>query len=67
MFNEFADALVWIIRVALVAGLAWGVWLCLGQLILPERSPRLLQLERFATFVVVVLLVGALGGLMQAV
>jgi hypothetical protein len=67
MFNEFADALVWIIRVALVAGLAWGAWLCLGHLILPERSPRMLQLERFATFAVVVLLVGTLGGLMQAI
>ncbi|HEV2430551.1 MAG TPA: hypothetical protein VGT43_03435 [Burkholderiales bacterium] len=67
MFNEVADALVWIIRVALVAGLAWGLWLCLGHLILPERSPRMLQLERFATFAVVVLLVGTLGGLMQAI
>ena len=67
MFNEFADALVWIIRVALVAGLAWGVWLCFVHLILPERSPRMLQLERFATFAVLVLLVGTLGGLMQAV
>lgn len=67
MFNEFADALVWIIRVALVTGLAWGGWLCFGHLILPERSPRMLQLERFATFAVLVLLVGTLGGLMQAV
>jgi hypothetical protein len=67
MFNEVADVLVWIIRVALVAGLAWGLWLCFGHLILPERSPRMLQLERFATFAVVVLLVGTLGGLMQAI
>jgi hypothetical protein len=67
MFNEVADALVWIIRVALVAGLVWGLWLCFGHLILPERSPRMLQLERFATFAVVVLLAGTLGGLMQAI
>ena len=67
MFNEVADALVWIIRVALLAGLAWGAWLCFGHLILPERSPRMLQLERFATFAVLVLLVGTLGGLMQAI
>ena len=67
MFNEFADALVWIIRVALIGGLAWGLWLCFGHLILPERSPRMRQMERFATFVVVVLLVGTLGGLMQAI
>jgi hypothetical protein len=67
MFNEFVDALVWIIRVALVAGLAWGLWLCFGHLIPPERSPRMLQLERFATFAVLVLLFSTLGGLMQAI
>jgi len=67
MFTELADILVWIIRMVFGAGLAWGAWLCVGHLILPERSQRTLQLEHFATFAVLVLLFSTLGGLMQAV
>jgi uncharacterized membrane protein YecN with MAPEG domain len=63
MFNEFADALVWIIRVALVAGLAWGAWLCIGSSS-PERSEKMF--EHFATFAVLVLLLTTLGGAIHA-
>jgi hypothetical protein len=67
MSTEFADALVWIIRVVLAAGVAWGAWLCFSHLMLPGRSPRMLQLEHFATFAVLVLLLfSAFGGVMQA-
>ena len=65
-FPELADVFVWIIRVVFAAGLAWGAWLCVSHLILPERSPKLLQLEHFATFAVLVLLFSTLGGLLQA-
>jgi hypothetical protein len=65
MFTGLADALVWIIRVVFGAGLAWGAWLCLCHLILPARSPKMLQLEHFATFAVLVLLLSTLGGMMQ--
>ncbi|HSA88425.1 MAG TPA: hypothetical protein VLF42_00845 [Burkholderiales bacterium] len=67
MSTEFADLLVWIVRGVLGAGLAWGAWLCVSHLILPERSPKILQLEHFATFAVLVLIFSTLGGLMQAV
>ena len=66
MFNEFADALVWIIRVALLAGLAWGAWLCIGHIFLPARSEKTLEVEYFATFAVLVLLLTTLGSALHA-
>ena len=66
MFEELADALVWIVRLALFAGLAWGAWLSVGHLLLPARSEKVLQLEHFATFALLVLLLTTLGGLLHA-
>ena len=64
MLTELTDALVWVIRVALTAGLAWGAWLCLGPLFLPaqSREKKALAIEDFATFALLVLLVTTLGG-----
>lgn len=66
MFADLADTVVWIMRIVLVAGLCWGAWLCVGHLFLPERSEKTLQLEHFATFALLVLLVTTLGGLLHA-
>ena len=60
---EFADFVVWVLRLALLAGLGWGAWLCLGQ-VLPERPP---QLEHFATYALLVLLLTTIGGILHAV
>jgi hypothetical protein len=66
MFTDLADALVWIVRVALFAGLAWGAWLCIGHIFLPARSEKTLQFEHFATFAVLILLLTTLGGALHA-
>jgi hypothetical protein len=66
MFTEAADALVWLIRLALVAGLAWGGWLCLAHSLLPARSQKTLPFEHFATFALLVLLATTLGGFLHA-
>lgn len=51
------------VRVALIAGLCWGAWLCLGEQIAQARPAETPPLERFATFAVLILLLTALGGL----
>lgn len=61
------DALVWILRAALFAGLAWGAWLCIDQMLLPGRPARVPGLEHFATFALLVLiLISTLGGILHA-
>jgi hypothetical protein len=69
------------VRGALFAGLCWGAWLCLGEesaQLRPANSPppnhqppnhqppNHQPLKRFATFAVLLLLLTALGGLVQA-
>ena len=66
MFEDFADALVWVLRIALVSGIAWGAWLCVGDL-LPVRSEKTLGFEHFATFALaILLLVSSLGSFLHA-
>jgi hypothetical protein len=60
------DELVWIIRLVLFAGLGWGAWLCIGHALLPERSQKTLDLEHFATYALLVLLLTTLGGVLHA-
>ena len=67
MPENLLDALVWILRAALFAGLAWGAWLCIDQMLPPTRSERVPGLEHFATFaLLVLLLVSTLGGILHA-
>ena len=63
---DLADAVVWIMRLVLVAGLAWGGWLCVGHLLLPARPEKTLDVEHFATFALLVLLLTTLGGFLHA-
>jgi hypothetical protein len=66
MVENVADALVWTLRVLIIAGLVWGAWLCIAD-VLPARSERLLGVEHFATFaLLVLLLISTLGGLLHA-
>ena len=66
MSADLGEALVWMVRLALLAGLCWGAWLCIGPEILPARVDEGLRLERFATFALVVLLLTTLGGIVRA-
>ena len=67
MSENLVDALVWILRALLFAGLVWGAWLCIDEMLLPGRSERAPGLEHFATFaLVVLLLVSTLGGILHA-
>lgn len=67
MPDNLADALVWILRLALLAGIGWGAWLCIGDLVAPARPGKGLVLEHFATFALLVLvLFSTLGGLVHA-
>ena len=65
MPEEFAEALIWTIRVVLFAGIAWGGWLCVSSA-LPPRSEQNVRLEHFATFALLVLLLTTLGGVLRA-
>ena len=66
MAENLADVLVWTLRMVIIAGLAWGAWLCIADA-LPARSERMFGLEHFATFaLVVLLLISTLGGLLHA-
>jgi hypothetical protein len=64
--GDFADAFVWIMRVVLLAGLAWGGWVCVGQAVSPERRGPGFELERFASFALLVLLITTIGGVLHA-
>lgn len=66
MLTGFADALVWILRLLILAGLCWGAWICFSHTFLPARSPKTLQLEHFATFALLILIFSALGGVLHA-
>jgi hypothetical protein len=67
MSENLADTLVWMLRAGLFAGLAWGAWLCIDELLLPGRPERVPGLEHFATFaLVVLLLISTLGGILHA-
>ena len=64
--SDFGEALVWTVRLVLLAGLCWGAWLCVGPKILPARAEHGVRLERFATFALLVLLLTTLGGIVRA-
>ena len=66
MFVESVEALVWFIRLVLLAGLAWGAWLSIGESLFPARPQRTLAFEHFATFALLVLLLSTVGVLLQA-
>jgi hypothetical protein len=66
MFNDLADVLVWVIRVALLGGLAWGAWLCIAHIFFPSRSEKTLEIEHFAAFAVLILLLTTLGSALHA-
>ena len=66
MSADLGEALIWIVRLVLLAGLCWGAWLCIGPEILPARADQGLRLERFATFALLVLLLTTLGGIVRA-
>ena len=62
----FTDLAVWIMRLAALTGLVWGAWLCFSHSFLPARSERLLELEHFASFALMVVMFSTLGGLLHA-
>jgi hypothetical protein len=64
--SDFGEALVWTVRLVLLAGLCWGAWLCIGPQILPARAPDGVRLERFATLALLILLLTTLGGIVRA-
>jgi hypothetical protein len=66
MSADFVEALVWTVRLVLLAGLCWGAWLCIGPEILPARAKEGVRLERFATFALLALLLTTLGGIVRA-
>ena len=66
MLVESVEALVWVIRAVLLAGLAWGAWLSIGHGLPPARPQKTLAFEHFATFALLVLVLGGLGVLLQA-
>jgi len=67
MPDNLADALVWILRLALLGGIGWGAWLCIGDLVYPTRPEKGFALEHFATIALLVLvLFSTLGGLIHA-
>ena len=63
MSAELAEAFVLLVRLVLVAGLGWGAWLSIGWAL--PRSEERVPLEHFATFALLVLLFGTLGGLVH--
>jgi hypothetical protein len=64
--GDFADALVWITRLVLLAGLAWGGWLCIARGALPDEREWAFAIERFAAFALLVLLITTIGGVLHA-
>jgi hypothetical protein len=63
MLTDFADLVVWILRLGVAGGIAWGAWLCLTHTFLPTHSLRRIQFEHFATFALLILLLTTLGSL----
>lgn len=66
MSADLGDALVWMVRLVLLAGLCWGAWLCLAPEPTPTRIDEGLRLEHFAAFALIVLLLTTLGGVLHA-
>ena len=67
MFEDLAQALVWMLRLVLVCGIAWGAWLCIGEFLAPARSEQAVGFEQFATFALLALvLITTLGGFVHA-
>lgn len=66
MFEDFAVALVWTLRLVLFAGIVWGAWLCISYTLLPPGQEKTLQIEHFATYALLVLLLTTLGGIFNA-
>jgi hypothetical protein len=63
MLTDFADLVMWILRLGVAGGIAWGAWLCLTHTFLPTRSLKRIQFEHFATFALLILLLTTLGNL----
>jgi len=66
MLSELADTLVWILRLALLAGLTWGAWLCVSH-DLPPAQPVSPQFEPLTTYAILILLLTTLGSILHAV
>ena len=66
MFADFADAVVWTIRILMCGGLCWGAWIVFSHTFLPARSEKQLEVEHFATFALLVLIFSTLGGVIHA-
>jgi hypothetical protein len=60
------EELIWVVRFVLAAGVVWGAWLCFSHTFLPARSEKMLALEHFATFALLVLVFSTLGGALHA-
>ena len=67
MLTDLADLVVWMLRLGVASGIAWGAWLCLTHTFLPTRSLKSIQFEQFATFALLILLVTTLGSLSHTV
>lgn len=63
MLTDFADLVVWTLRLTVAGGIAWGAWLCLTHTFLPTRSLKTIQFEHFATFALLILLLTTFGTL----
>ena len=66
MLTDIAEAVVWMMRLFALAGLAWGAWIVFSHTFLPARSERRLHFEHFATFALLVVLFSALSGVIHA-
>jgi len=66
MLADVAEVLLLAVRGALLAGLCWGAWLCLGERVSALQPGNRRPLERFATLAVLILLLTALGGVSTA-
>ena len=65
MLTDFADLVVWMLRLGVAGGIAWGAWLCLTHTFQPTRSLKRIQFEHFATFALLILLLTTFGGLVH--
>ena len=66
MVADLIDVLLLALRGALIAGLCWGAWLCLGERADAARDANKLPLERYATLAALILLLTAFGGVSPA-
>jgi hypothetical protein len=64
--SNLSEAIVWMMRLVLAAGLDRGAWLCIGHIMLRARPDKTVELEHFATFALLVLLLTTLGGFLHA-